>query len=349
MIGRLLRSTPILAGTLLAGVVAGAQADESACAQARLLAETVFVSDAPRLYAPQQLSEHFAERWQLGALAVDISGGAPLYHGPAFGRQADPSGGYRYTALTGPDGVRLQVNQLHHGWQGDIYRVTLEGGAGPEGVLLERSWRPPLVFSRANGELWLVTVGEPYEVHAPWKVYTAESVSAVCELVFQSATGDLPLAVTRLTDLLSQALGSGEGEGTLQPTARIRLAAAHLQGNLQRRPWALDATAAYNSRAAVDAALLQWAQQNAAHADLLTSLMQHYGPAEQALADYYQHHFGVSAEFAQRMSSWALDLLYRVWFVFPKGAEESMQTSSSNPWPATPRPVSVVEHIAEDG
>ena len=338
------RRSAVLASVALAGWGATVQGSEASCEQARQLAEAVYASSAPRLYAPQSLPEPFAERWQLGALQTDISAGAPLYHGDAFERAPDALGRYRYVAHL--DGRQLIVEQRPRGWQGDVYSDLLRGANTPDTLLLEDSWRPPLVFADDHG-MWLVTQGEPYQVLSPWRVFSASGAQPACVLGFRAHAGPLPAAVDRLTALLDEALGPGLNEGTLQPTARIRLAAAHLLGNLAQRPWALDAATAYNSRATVDAALREWADQAPEHRVLLDKLDAHYRPAEQALADYYQRVFGAPDDAARAMAAWALDLLYRVWFVFP-AAEERVRVPSSNPWPAHLRPEAVVEYLVED-
>ncbi|MAG67701.1 MAG: hypothetical protein CMK74_17855 [Pseudomonadales bacterium] len=341
------RRSAVLISAALAVWSAGAQGAEPVCEQVRQLAEAVYASTAPRLYAPQVLPEPFAGRWQLGALQADISAGAPLHHGGVFVHESDAQGRDRYVTQANAQGQQLVVEQQPRGWQGDVYSARWRSLAAPDALLLEDSWRPPLVFTSDQG-LWLVTLGEPYQVLAPWRVFSADSAQPACVLGFRPPASALPAAVDRLTALLDQALGPGLNEGTLQPTARIRLAAAHLLGNLAQRPWALDATAAYNRRATVDAALREWADQAPEHWLLLDKLDAHYAPAEQALADYYQKVFGAPDDDAQQMAAWVLDLLYRVWFVFPAAESQPVSVPSSNPWPAHLRPETVVEDLVED-
>jgi hypothetical protein len=200
-------------------------------------------------------------------------------------------------------------------------------------------WYPPLVLrDRMSGADWLILQGESYTVLAPWVVLTPKTgATPLCEVAFRPpfkrATSPLPIAVRRLAAGLDDALGPGRDEGTLHPTARIRIAMSVAWANTALRPWAV-ADDAYNARAEVDAELARWAEgvprRQAERAAIRAAL----APAERALAGYYSRTYHVAPAKAAAMSRFALDVIYRGHFVFHRDEEPAR---ASNPWPADVR------------
>lgn len=237
------------------------------------------------------------------------------------------------------------------GWRGDLFDAyLLDPGVKPSafeagrnaprpGVtqLIGQSWRPPLVFQPEGARpMWFIDVGQPFDVLGDWRVFTVRSVKPVCTVAFRPHGGDViaqaPLPVREFVRALDDALGPGRDEGTLQPTARQRLAARHVLANALYRPWALADAEAYNSRDEVDAGLEAWARVNGARRRLHGRLLGGYAPAERALAAHYAREHGLAPDKAGAMASWALDLAMRTYFVFPR-VEFKRRDQAPNPWP----------------
>lgn len=301
----------------------------------------------------------FKSRLVLGPEGADVSGGNALKVDSAlFDRRPNPDQSHRstYWQRNTEAGYRLAVKETDRGWRGDTYSVfavpdsmTVEEAAkraesetpkGPTSSARD-AWRPPLVYrSDISGRLWVVFVGEPYEVLGDWLVFAIgpQGLESRCTVEFrpktQSAVSLLPPAVGVLDRLLDRVVGSGRNEGTLQPTARIRLEVQHTWGNMALRPWALGQP--YNTRAQVDAALAEWANGARQNKRLLEDIRAHYQPAERALAAYYQRTFHRSAADATKYAAYALDVAFRAHFVFHKERTDSLeeQRDSPNPWRA---------------
>lgn len=332
-----------------AGPVAFGEASRPVCTEAMQLARAVFDSTAPRLYAPLRLPEGLPSRLVLGELAEDLSGGDALKASPAFD-VLPRSEGRAYWAREA-DGLRLVIEAGAMGWRGDLFDAYLldpgvtpsafEAGraarrSGVTGVI-GQSWLPPLVFQPEGARpMWFIDVGQPFDVLGDWRVFTVRSVKPVCTINFRPRGGDLmaqaPAPVRELARALDESLGPGRDEGTLQPTARQRLAARHVLANMLYRPWALTDAEAYNSREEVDAGLEAWARVNGARRRLHGRVLGSYARAERALAGHYSREHGLAAEKADAMAGWALDLAMRTHFVFPRG-DFKKRTAVPNPWP----------------
>lgn len=322
--------------------------DRAECVQALTLARSMFEAPSARVYAPLQTPEGFASRVVLAAQSLDISGGNALTASDEFER-IPLEGRSLYWARQADDGKRLAVLETAQGWRGDTYSsYLLDAPTEPDDFaqqsdatpLVADSWRPPIVLRTSEaGPNWLIDVGQPFEVLAAWQVHVPPEAGAVCEVRFHEAgvspTESLPEAVRKVLPILDAAIGSGEGEGTLQQTARLRLNVRHLLANVALRPWAVSAKDAYNSRERVDAGLQAWARTDAEHATLHRRLIEGEGAARMALAQHYTESFGLAADAAEEVGAWMFDVLLRAHFVFPRAGEA--HKGSSNPWPSAHR------------
>ncbi|OBS10042.1 hypothetical protein [Acidihalobacter prosperus] len=335
---------PAAAGTL-PRVIGDAEAP--ACVDAAALARHMYAAPTFRLVAPLSLPPGFRSILILGTRKVDISGGHALVSDPAFFESFPLKGSiYRGTLYWGRtiSGRRVVEIARPAGWQGDTYSLwaidarmprtdfvtALQDARQPmrKSALVDAVWRPPLVFAaRHANRIWIVTVGEPYGVLGNWQVYAlrASGVARVCSLAFvprgQTAASLLPAPVSRFSRLLEATLGSGEDEGTLQSTARLRLNVRRALGNLALRPWAMAATPAYNTRAQVDAGLAAWARHDPGRTRLRDAVLKAYAPAERALADYYARTLGVPGTQAAAWAETGMDRFLRGHFVFPHADE----------------------------
>jgi hypothetical protein len=140
-------------------------------------------------------------------------------------------------------------------------------------------------------------------------------------------------AVQRLANLLDSTLGSGDNEGTLHPTARIRLDVAEDWANASLRPWAL-VDMPYNSREDVDGALKGWSLASTARSKIYGDIVEQMPQAEKALAKYYQKQFKLPPALAHQMGLYVTDFIYRDYFVFPRGEiSNNGPETANNPWP----------------
>ena len=339
-----------LSSTAYAAPLAKGDVSRSECIDAMKLANAMYASAAPRLFAPLEIPKGMQSRLILGASELDISGGEALENGPEFDKLPQESGAI-YWAATVSEGRRIVVKDQRMGWQGDVYDLyLLEPGVQQAGFLanirknpdnhaykpvIEMAWRPPLVFqSIRQGTKWFIDVGHPADILGNWKVYTAQAGRPVCSITFHADGATpaelLPQAVANLARKLDEVLGPGNDEGTLQPTARIRLGAQHLMANAALRPWALSEADAYNSRREVDSGLVEWAKGNHARSRLYEEIRKAYPAAEKSLAAYYATAYGLQGQKSEEVAKWALDLMFRSYFVFSRQEDRSHQP---NPWP----------------
>jgi hypothetical protein len=298
----------------------------------------------------------------LGATERDISAGDALTAADLFEKlplsvdssMSTPRGVY-WLRTPGKEQRRIVVAEESFGWRGDMYWLYLaDPGLAPETFLQERateslgadavavisnSWRPPLVFQlpEASGQ-WFIDVGQPFQPLGRWMVYASNSAEPICNVSFGTQPGSqerlLPAEVRALSRLLDEALGPGRNEGTLHPTATIRDHAERVSANAAFRPWALGDTQLANSRAQVDAGLKAWARGVRPRQALLRKIGETYARASRPLAAYYKRFFGLSDADADKVSAWALDVIFRSYFVFPRGGDDPEAGDlSGNPWP----------------
>lgn len=330
------------------------------CEEARLLAQAMFRSDAPMLYAPLHLPPDMRSKLILGTAEEEISGGDALTATGAFDKLRLPTGRSVYWLREpGKSQKRIAVAEESFGWRGDTYSLyLLDQGLDPTAFMKERaadslgadattvvsdSWRPPLVFQLpgAPGQ-WFIDVGQPFEPLARWTVYATDAADSICSITFGIEPDRperlLPAEVRTLSQLLDEALGPGSDEGTLQPTAAVRNHAAHVRANATFRPWALGDTYLANSRAEVDAGLKEWARGVRPRQSLLRKINESYKPALKSLATFYERSFGLSDADAERSSAWALDIIFRSYFVFaPIGESSQGNDGGQGPWPRESR------------
>lgn len=313
--------------------------DAPECRDAALLAQAMFKSASPRVYAPLQLPAGMASELLLGALALDISGGNALLDAGGFEKIPQPDLRSVYWEQAAKADARIVLREANGGWRGDRYALylpdramaqadflrALASGSGDGLALqLDNAWRPPLVFRlRATGGKWFIDVGQPFAPLDGWRVFAATDghYAQRCTIVFQpeavATQARLPGALGDLLRLLDQALGPGNDEGSLQQTARLRNGVLHIVANARLRPWAVSAADAYNTRAEVDAGLARWAVNRQRRA-LQARIAQVYPEAQRALAAHYQRSQDMPEAKADAEAGRVLDLLLRAHFVFPK-------------------------------
>jgi hypothetical protein len=185
--------------------------------------------------------------------------------------------------------------------------------------------------------------GEPYDVLGSWRVLTPEhGRAALCEVefhpAFKASPSLLPAEVRRLAALFDDALGPGRDEGTLHPTAALRLGTSIEWANAAVRPWALSDNA-YNSRADVEAGLDKWAEGVPKRAAVRAAIKAHWPMAEKALQRFYSDTYGVRPEVALQMARFALDTIYRGNFTFSRSSTANPDDlpRPANPWPGSVR------------
>lgn len=205
-------------------------------------------------------------------------------------------------------------------------------------VLGDNRWQPPILLqTRQTGVLWALDQGEADTPLPPWKVtlMEADGTTSPCQVGFIRPTGAglavLPAAVRRFARLADEALGPGRNEGTLHPTANIRMDVERDWAILSERPWALTA-APYNSRREVDPGLSKWSKAVPARGRLRRKLSRSYNPAKEALAKFLASRFAIQADEARSFSAYAMDVLLRNYFVFHRDAAGA-SSSTETPWP----------------
>jgi hypothetical protein len=191
------------------------------------------------------------------------------------------------------------------------------------------------VRSRA---VWLIDLGHPYLFLPEWRVFTLENGTArsPCAVMFRpemkTPLALMPEPVRALASSLDEALGPGENDGTLQPTARIRTSVAQAWANASLRPWSLT-DPPYNTRRQVEAGLTQWARNSSRRTALHRTIQGDYPKAQRALTTYYKQRFGLSATQARELASFVSDHMLRLYFIFPIVDGEGYARASQNPWP----------------
>lgn len=324
------------------------------CIDAMKLAKEMFHSTAQRLYAPLTIPTGLRSALILGASELDISGGNALTSTEDFEKLPQGIRNIHWAKETN-GALRIVVREMHVGWRGDMYDLYLldaavtkdnflnsvnsaTGGAAYQPVVSD-SWRPPLVFQNPQlKEKWFIDVGQPFQILSDWRVYSSKEKRAICTIIFsppgKDAEVSLPRPVKTLVHKLDEALGPGNDEGTLQPTARTRLDAKHVLANAALRPWALVDGNAYNSRSEVDAGLEEWARVNSSRHRLYGQILKEYPVAERSLAAYYARAYGLQPQKAQEVATWVLDLVFRSFFVFSNGQDYFRYDGvRTNPWP----------------
>ncbi len=335
------------------------------CVDAMALTKHMYASTSTYVYAPLQLPDHLGSTMVLGATDVDISGGDVLpenidhFENP-FPDLKGPSYQHIHWGRDVTAAGRIVITAHSAGWRGDMYSLyVLQSDVTPEQFradladtnshhrytpLWDSGWRTPLVFwSNITGKPWFIIVDEPYEPIGQWEVYLADGdgFKSACQIKFWPGQGQarapriLPEEVRELAKLLDQTLGYSPEEGTLQPTASLRMYSQHIWRNVAYRPWALSDKDTYNSKDQADDGLLQWSQTGPSSARLYARIKRAYPAAELALARYYESQFKLPKEQAKIVAHWNLDVAYRSNFSFSGGTPLFMRGKddvSPNPW-----------------
>jgi hypothetical protein len=314
---------------------------DTRCIEAREMAQASFRSLSPSLLWPVARPTRRGTRLILTQASEDISGGRGIDAGDDFGRAG---GGQGPTVLwrTGRrGGPHLAVVDQPFNWRGDWYAIyilppksTADGllkaltakgpSEKPEPLLGDNRWAVPLVLNdRNHGRDWIIDRGEPHYALADWQVYEPAGLrlKLLCRISFGVPRGGglsllLP-AVRRFAAAADEALGSGNNEGTLNPTGAIRVKVEKDWANAALRPWALNYTP-YNTRAEINRGLDEWAKGNRKRLALRRRIKQNEIDAERALAAYYVARFGKSLSAARKLSRRVLDHNLRDYFVFSK-------------------------------
>jgi hypothetical protein len=328
------------------------------CRQAYRLAKSTFQSPQFSLQGPFEPIPDLGSTFSVYRVEADLSAGGGLASDPgAFEAIKLPdNGGALFWQRNPRNGMRVAVLESPFGWRGDTYTTvvvpestTLDAvmkGSASEDPSKAASkplfggfrWNPPLVLSnRKSGAPWIIDSGEPYESLPDWRVYglVGSEARSLCSIAFRpkvkASASLLPAPVQRFATLLDDALGPGKDEGTLQPTARTRMAVANGWADASMRPWSVVA-GSYNTHREVDAGLEQWAAGSKARTSVYRAIREQYGPAEQAMASFYGQAFGLSPREAQAAGRYVIDAMFRQYFTFHR--EGDVERAAENPWPA---------------
>jgi hypothetical protein len=334
------------AGTCRAAPVIVGDSKDPRCVEAAEMAATAYRSKRPSLLWPIPRPVRPGTRIILTQKEEEISGGHGIDIDPsafdAIESGAGGSGATLYRRRNPAATAQLIVVDAPFNWQGDRYSVYLLNGdaaldrlgrhldvrePAPEKPIepaLGESWMPPIVLTdNTTGTDWIIERGEPYAIMADWTVHgiAGDRLTTPCRIAFglpeAGGLSLLPRPVRQFAAALDEALGPGDDEGTLHPTARIRLLVQGGWANAALRPWAMPDTS-YNGPSEVDRGLIEWAQGNRARRALLDRVRSSRRRAEGPLAAYYAAHFGKEAAEARRLSRSVLDRMYLTNFVFPK-------------------------------
>ena len=311
------------------------------CKTVLRLAQSAYASGAFNLWEPQSLPQDLDDTLVLGPQGLDLSGGDALAVNLAvFTKVPLPDYAPRsiYWQTETNEGNRLVIEEMPHGWRGDAYAVrsvpsdlttsdyfsarNRQGGGGLT-ALIDGGWRAPLVFQSKNAEkLWLVYVGEPHVFSPNWVVYlpVAGQLQETCKVQFRPhvkhAISLLPSPVQRLATLLDQTIGTGGNDGSLQPTARLKIKVDQAWANAALRPWAMGTPD--NSREEVDAGLSKWAENRQANKAARAEIQVQYRIAEEALTAYYKRRFNMSKVESKSTAEHVLDTALRTHYLIPK-------------------------------
>lgn len=349
-------STAMAAGSLpkLTGDVSSPE-----CSDAFRLAKSMFNSKSSRLYAPLLIPDGMNSELVLGTMALDISGGGAIEANEDIFEKVPQLGNSSirsiYWEKHAENGVRIAVKETPFGWRGDMYSLYLleanveqndflkdaqEGyGKSRYSAQIQDTWRPPLVFSSKSRNTWFVVVGEPYQILAEWAVYTGtpSGFKQACRVKFhpegENVMNLLPKTVQHFAHLLNETIGPGLDEGTLQPTARLRLQVQHVWANAALRPWALSDSDTYNSTDEVKDGLDAWSQNGHSYRRLHKDILRTYPLAERALGNYYIRQFHLPKRKARSLAKWILDIVFRANYTFSNGQNYFRYDNvNTNPW-----------------
>ncbi len=314
----------------------------AACKQALAIAREAFESGEADLRHARPVPPGIPVRLVLAIAAGEAYAEQPLFE--FFGKTYEGSEAGRYLPMAPEDSVEgIYLQQANASSTRLAIRKTwFGGGAGfevrvyPANATVERiaQWRdddardgvggyfPPRVYAKSGGHDWWLLSGDGFGPFSAWTVHVLRdgSLWQPCTVQFLPARFNLmrslPPAARRLEKLLSQTLGPGKNEGTLQPTARLKGEAEAAWTALLMRPWA-DITPPYNTRQAVDRELARWARNGPTHLRLHRAILRQLPRAERAVAARYRTSFHMTPREASRRAAINTDLVFRSHYVFP--------------------------------
>jgi hypothetical protein len=318
-------------------------ADADACRQALIVAKLAFESSAPKLSdaAPLILIDKLATGILVAPDGANGEDSSFVVDETAIER-VTVGGVLKEMFLQGDpvDGVRLVVTQQKMNWQGDWYGLYLADAALDAGKLadllapekveaakiaFDRAWqRPWLVRDLETRQIVGIDTQHPADFLADWIVYKAAggAVTPACHIAFRPPVEEvivlLPAGPLRdLVALLDQIVGvPSQSEGTLQPTARIRVAATQTWANAALRPWAV--AAPYNSAREIADGLKAWSKRSPVFGAQYRRMNALYPRALAALAAHYRTALRKSPMEAATLARQSLDRAVGAHFVFPK-------------------------------
>ena len=240
--------------------------------------------------------------------------------------------GLIYWQIKSNYGLRYIVTENSFGWRGNQYQLfainenmpsdefldiyVKENKKLASSLIIDMNWIPPLILkNQMTDEIWAIDVGSPYNYLSNWTIYEiySEGIRKSCTIKFhpnsKSVIDLLPKAVQTLAVILDQTLVNGHNEGTLQLTARKRIAANHIWANIALRPWALPKAKSINGLQYLDADLKKIPHN-------LKELNKIYSEAERELARYYNIKFAKNTKYTDEMAKHALYFVFKSYFDF---------------------------------
>lgn len=317
------------------------------CSQALDIARATFHSNSFYLYAPATMPKNISSKLVLGPSMVGASEDNLLIIDPSVFLKIPIKNEHGkmsiYWQLKAQEKLRYVISENTVGWRGNQYalfaideNISLNQLNLEEYPLIyndpkvlipvtEEGWRPPLMLQEKDTKtVWAIDVGETYTFLSDWTVYSfdRDGIQQRCLIHFHpestTAITLLPEAVQKLSRLLDKTLGDNREEGTSHFTNTINTKVMYTWANVALRPWAVLKESPYNSRVVVDAGLKKWSLRSRASEKIYHQISVQYHKAEYALADYYKKQFDYNTEEAHVMAKQALDIAFRMYFIFPE-------------------------------
>lgn len=304
-------------------------ASAPACRDALLLAEAMFFSKAPHVFAPLVMPAGMRSSLVLGATTLDVADPNSLQVSADFDGLALRGVGQAYWAKRAEAGKRVVVVAetvvrsssayalylLDEAESQAAFKARIEG-APPDGGSLPftRDIRPPLLFRSPDEQAtWLLDLGADREWRLQWHVSAGPVGRAVCTVRLQQpssgALQTLPAAVrslvTRLEGTARRVDSDAQSEALEQLEQLVNLAAF--------RPWALP--------------------NGAARHRLDVTGMAGYPSAKRDLARYYARSFGLRPEAANKVAAWVLGEFSGAVPALPSTGDPRREGRGANPWP----------------
>jgi hypothetical protein len=312
----------------------------SLCSQALEIAKSTYNSDNFHLYEAPTLPRGINSRLVLQPPGSNISEGEALVADSSVFEQRLGRSGWIYWQTKASQGLRYVIAEERFGWRGSQYALfVVKDDVTPDELavgdttstqrpafapLIGEGWRPPLIMQEnSSGQIWAIDVGAPSTFLSDWKIYSIGAAGAEqsCTIHFrpvaETAEALLPVSVRKLAKRLDGTLGSGQNEGTLNQTGRIRMEVGHMWANIAMRPWAALKAQSYNDRDQVEAGLKKWARSAKSFGKIYQEISKQYPNAEDALARYYKARFHKKTDEARSVAKQALDIAFKSYFVFP--------------------------------